>query len=191
MEISYLYQLFAQYGIFHLFAPFLVIFSLLYGLLRKSKLFGDKEKFYAVIAFALTFYYLYSINIIEFTQRFFSAFFYQMLAMLLLLISISLFFDNIGGLKKISPLLGLTVFIAFWYASMYSPEGVGEATRDVIFTVWGYIINTGLLIVLIILGGFVVLVKWLTTPIKPKKERKTIRKLLEKIAEELEKDETK
>jgi len=189
MDVAYIYYLFNQYGIFTLFAPFLVVFTLLYGLLRKLELFKNNEKIAVVIAFALTFYYLYNINIIEFTQRFFSAFFYQILALLLLLISLSIFFESFGGLKKISPLLGLTVFFAFWYASMYNPAGVGDATRDVLTSVWNFLLETGLLIVLIIFGGFIVIVKWITAPSgsKPKAtQRKTVRQLLEDLANEIE-----
>jgi len=173
------YSLLENYGIFNLFGPFLVMFSLLYGVLRKSQLFGKVEtveKIYIVIAFALTFFYLYNLSAIGLTQKVLSFFFYEMLAVLLILIALSLLFTAVspkgeGGQPKtsiLSGIFGFLVILAFLYASITSPSEVGEGVSSFLNEAWLFLITSGLLIILIPLGIIIAVIYWVTSPPKKK-----------------------
>jgi len=173
------YSLLENYGIFNLFGPFLVMFSLLYGTLRKSQLFGKVEtveKIYIVIAFALTFFYLYNLSAIGLTQKVLSFFFYEMLAVLLILIALSFLFTAVsptggGGQPKtsiLSGIFGFLVILAFLYASITSPSEVGEGVSSFLNEAWLFLITSGLLIILIPLGIIIAVIYWVTSPPKKK-----------------------
>jgi len=174
-----IYSILESYGIFNLFGPFLVMFSLLYGTLRKSQLFGKVEtveKIYIVLAFVLTFFYLYNLSVIGLTQRVLSFFFYEMLAVLLILIALSFLFTAVSpkgeeGKPKtsvLSGIFGFLVILAFLYASITSPSEVGEGVSSFIGGIWLFLVTSGLLIVLIPLGIIIAIIYWVTTPSKKK-----------------------
>jgi len=153
------------------------MFSLLYGTLRKSMLFGKvetAEKIYIVIAFALTFFYLYNLSVIGLTQKVLSFFFYEMLTILLILIALSFLFTAVstkgeGGQPKtsvLSGIFGFLVILAFLYASISSPSEVGESISSFIGGIWLFLVTSGLLIILIPLGIIIAVIYWVTSPSK-------------------------
>ncbi|RIB35092.1 MAG: hypothetical protein BXU00_03345 [Candidatus Nanoclepta minutus] len=169
------YSLLENYGIFSFFGPFLVIFSLMYGTLRKSYVFGkvkSVEKIYIIIAFALTLYYLYNLSVIGFTQRVLSFFFYEMLALLLILIAISFLFTTVSPKEKgeepktsvLSGIFGLLVILAFLYASISSPSEVGEGVSSTINGILDFLVTSGLLVIIIPLFIIIAVIYWVTTP---------------------------
>jgi len=177
------YSLLENYGIFSFFGPFLVIFSLMYGTLRKSQIFGKVktvEKIYVIIALALAFYYLYNLSVVGLTQRVLSFFFYEMLTVLLILIAISFLFTAVspkgeGGEPKtsvLSGIFGLLVILAFLYASISAPSEVGESVSSIVNGVLDFLITSGLLIVIIPLFIIIAVIYWVTTPSTGKKPLK-------------------
>jgi len=163
-----------------------VVFSLIYGTLRKSYIFGKVkgvEKIYIVIALSLTLYYIYNLSVVGFTQRVLSFFFYEMLALLLILIAISFLFTAIspkeeGGKEPktsaLAGIFGFLVILAFLYASISSPSEVGESVSSAIYGIWDFLVTSGLLLVIIPLGIIIAVIYWVTTPsveTKPIKER--------------------
>jgi len=153
------------------------MFSLLYGTLRKSMLFGKvetAEKIYIVLAFVLTFFYLYNLSVIGLTQRVLSFFFYEMLAVLLILIALSFLFTAVSPKGEGSPktsvlsgIFGFLVILAFLYASITSPSEVGESISSFMGGIWLFLVTSGLLIILIPLGIIIAVIYWVTSP--PKK----------------------
>jgi len=160
-----------------------VIFSLMYGILRKSQLFGKvktAEKIYIIIALILTFYYLYDLSIVGLTQRVLSFFFYEMLTVLLILITISLLFTAVSpkGEKAepktsvLSGIFGLLVVLAFLYASISSPSEVGLSISSTMNGIMNFLITSGLLIVIIPLLIIIAVIYWAVTPSTGKKSSK-------------------
>ena len=171
-------------GIFTIIGPFLVVFSLFYGILHKSKIFGTAqtaEKIYAVISFALAIFYLYNVKTVLFTQAFLSFFFYELLLLFLLLIAISLiarFVEDTSEQKTIkrhyiSGILSLTVLLAFLYASMQGTEYYGSLAESILTNIFMYLASSGLLLVIIMFIILIAIVAWMTSPPQqePFKER--------------------
>jgi len=172
---SSIYNLFSEYGIFTFVAPFLLVFSLLYGSLRKIGLFGkdnpNKEKLYAIISMTITLYYLYNISDVIFTSNFISFFFFEVLVIFFILMIIALMAGISEPYKNeqdpefqrykqsahnvIVGLITLTVLFAFLYASSTDFNGFGSSAQNIIEEIFLTLIYTGLLPYLII-GGFVI-----------------------------------
>ncbi|BBL45857.1 hypothetical protein MJ1_0715 [Nanobdella aerobiophila] len=198
---SYIYLLFSEYGIFTIVAPFLLIFSLLYGLLRKTGLFGkdnpNKERLYAIISIALSFYYLYNLGAVIFTQDFISFFFFEFLVLFFILMIIGLLASISQGFQpkeeekglynkyknsaynSLVGILGLLVLFAFMYASSFSFTSFGAGASNILYSIFSFLINTGLLPLIIIFGVLFGIIGWLVrTPNKSPNKRKINPKLL-------------
>ena len=192
--VSLLYNLFSEYGIFTIIAPFLLIFSLTYGLLRKTNLFGKdnptKEKLYGIIAFAISFYYIYKLSAVIFTQYFISFFFFEVLVLFFLLMIIALL-SGIGKGLELSEdekrlfedykkkghnafvgFLGLLVLFAFMYASSISFTSFGYQSMNIITQIVLILIETGLLPIIIIMAILLGVIAWATQPPKKSDTRK-------------------
>lgn len=165
-------NLFQSLGVYTIIGPFLVIFSLFYGLLRKSGIFGrteNKEKIYALISFILAIYFLYNIEVVNFTQNFLSFFFYELLVIFLLLIAVSIIGNaaNITGSSHSDVLvgiLGLTVVIAFLYATSVNNTFIGSTSQQILYTIWNYLVSTGYLLVIVLFLGIIAIVAWIASP---------------------------
>lgn len=188
---SFIYTLFSEYGIFTFVAPFLLVFSLLYGSLRKTGLFGkdnpNKEKLYAIISMVISFYYLYNISDVIFTSNFISFFFFEVLVIFFILMIIAL----MAGLSEpyrgdeeferykqyshnvIVGFITLTVLFAFLYASSVDFNGLGSTAQNIIIEIFLALIYTGLLPFLIIIGFIAAAIYWVyKKEERPKKKRK-------------------
>ncbi|MGC9132810.1 MAG: hypothetical protein ACP5GJ_00140 [Nanopusillaceae archaeon] len=189
---SFIYLLFSEYGIFTIIAPFLLIFSLTYGLLRKTNLFGKdnpaKEKLYGIIALAISFYYIYDLGGVIFTQHFLSFFFFEVLVLFFILMIISLFGIISKPYESKDPLyqkykntaynslvgiLGLLVLFAFMYASSQSFNLFGQSSANILSMILTILINTGLLPVIIIIGILIGIIYWIIHPGSPNTKKKT------------------
>ena len=172
-----------NYGISTLFGPFLVVFTMIYGLLHKIGLFKNQERIIVAISFVFSLYYIASINAILFSQRFFAMFFYEILTILLILIAFSIFARGPTGDENVrrrrqailSGILGLTVVIAALYAFKGSPEQVGSVSQGILEMLYKYIIETGLFTLLVMVGAFIILTKWLTSAPKKEEEKKGLK----------------
>ena len=187
---SFIYALFSQYGIFTFVAPFLLVFSLLYGSLRKIGLFGrdnpSKEKLYAIISIVIAFYYLYSISAVIFTSYFISFFFFEVLIIFFILMIIALMAgisepykgdDEFQKYKQSSHnvivgLLTLTVLFAFLYASSVDFEGFGAAAQNIMAEIMLTLIFSGLLPYLIIGGFIIAALYWVYKKEEPPKKKR-------------------
>jgi len=170
-----------NYGISTLLGPFLVVFTMLYGLLHKIGIFKNQERIIVAISFAFSLYYIASIDVILFTQKFFAMFFYEILTILLILLAFSIFAKSpedrdINKRKSrqsaFSGVLGLSVVIAALYAFRGDPAGTGAVSQNILQTLYEYIIETGLFTLLVLVGTFILLMKWMTTPPKKKEDKK-------------------
>jgi len=189
---SFIYTLFSEYGIFTFVAPFLLVFSLLYGSLRKIGLFGkdnpNKEKLYAIISLVIAFYYLYNISDVIFTSNFISFFFFEILVIFFILMIIALMADISEPYKEedeefqrykqyshnvIVGFITLTVLFAFLYASSTDFNGFGATAQNIIVEIMLALIYTGLLPFLIIIGFVAAAIYWVYHKEEhPKKKRK-------------------
>jgi len=186
---SFIYNLFSEYGIFTFVAPFLLVFSLLYGSLRKIGLFGkdnpNKEKLYAIISIVIAFYYLYNISDVIFTSNFISFFFFEVLVIFFILMIIALMASISEPYKRdeefqrykqsshnvIVGFITLTVLFSFLYASSLDFNGFGATAQNVIAEILPALIYSGLLPYLII-GGFVIAaLYWVYKKEEPPKKR--------------------
>jgi len=187
---SFIYNLFSEYGIFTFVAPFLLVFSLLYGSLRKTGLFGrdnpNKEKLYAIISMVIAFYYLYNISDVIFTSNFISFFFFEVLVIFFILMIIAL----MAGISEpykgdeefqrykqsahnaIVGFITLTVLFAFLYASSSDFNGFGASAQNMIAEILLALISTGLLPFLIIIGFIIAAIYWIYRKEPPKKKRR-------------------
>jgi len=187
---SFIYNLFSEYGIFTFVAPFLLVFSLLYGSLRKIGLFGkdnpNKEKLYAIISMVIAFYYLYDISDVIFTSNFISFFFFEVLVIFFILMIIALMAsisepykgdEEFQRYKRSSHnvivgFITLTVLFAFLYASSTDFNGFGASAQNVMTEIFLTLIYTGLLPYLII-GGFVIAaLYWVYKKDEPPKKKR-------------------
>jgi fumarate reductase subunit C len=188
---SFIYNLFSEYGIFTFVAPFLLVFSLLYGSLRKIGLFGknnpNAEKLYAIISMVIAFYYLYSISDVIFTSHFISFFFFEVLVIFFILMIIALMAgisepykgdEEFQRYKQYSHnvivgFITLTVLFAFLYASSVDFNGFGSTAQNIIEEIMLELIYTGLLPFLIIIGFVIAALYWVYHKEEhPKKRRK-------------------
>jgi len=188
---SFIYTLFSEYGIFTFVAPFLLVFSLLYGSLRKTGLFGkdnpNKEKLYAIISMVIAFYYLYNISDVIFTSNFISFFFFEVLVIFFILMIIALMAgisepyrgdEEFERYRQYSHnvavgFITLTVLFAFLYASSVDFNGLGAAAQNIIIEIMLALIYTGLLPFLIIIGFVAAAIYWVYhKEERPKKKRK-------------------
>jgi len=189
---SFIYTLFSEYGIFTFVAPFLLVFSLLYGSLRKIGLFGkdnpNKEKLYAIISLVIAFYYLYNISDVIFTSNFISFFFFEILVIFFILMIIALMAGISEPYKEedeefqrykqyshnvIVGFITLTVLFAFLYASSTDFNGFGATAQNIIVEIMLALIYTGLLPFLIIIGFVAAAIYWVYHKEEhPKKKRK-------------------
>ncbi|EOD42515.1 putative membrane protein [Candidatus Nanobsidianus stetteri] len=188
---SFIYNLFSEYGIFTFVAPFLLVFSLLYGSLRKTGLFGkdnpNKEKLYAIISMVISFYYLYNISDVIFTSNFISFFFFEVLVIFFILMIIALMAgisepykgdEEFERYKQYSHnvivgFITLTVLFAFLYASSTDFNGFGSTAQNIIIEIFLTLIYTGLLPFLIIIGFVIAAIYWVYhQEERPKKKRK-------------------
>lgn len=188
---SFIYNLFSEYGIFTFVAPFLLVFSLLYGSLRKIGLFGknnpNAEKLYAIISMVIAFYYLYSISDVIFTSHFISFFFFEVLVIFFILMIIALMAgisepykgdEEFERYKRYSHnvivgFITLTVLFAFLYASSVDFNGFGSTAQNIIEEIMLELIYTGLLPFLIIIGFVIAALYWVYHKEEhPKKRRK-------------------
>jgi fumarate reductase subunit C len=187
---SFIYTLFSEYGIFTFVAPFLLVFSLLYGSLRKIGLFGrdnpNKEKLYAIISIAIAFYYLYNISDVIFTSNFISFFFFEVLVVFFILMIIALLAgisepykgdDEFQKYKQSSHnvivgFLTLTVLFAFLYASSTDFNGFGSTAQNLIAEILLTLIYTGLLPFLIIMGFIIGAIYWVYHKEEPPKKKR-------------------
>jgi len=192
---SFIYNLFSEYGIFTFVAPFLLVFSLLYGSLRKTGLFGkdnpNKEKLYAIISMVISFYYLYNISDVIFTSNFISFFFFELLVIFFILMIIALMAgisesykeddEEFKRYKQYSHnvavgFITLTVLFAFLYASSVDFNGLGSSAQNIIIEILLALIYTGLLPFLIIIGFVIAAIYWVYhKEERPKKKRKPIK----------------
>ncbi|MFZ8856132.1 MAG: hypothetical protein ACO2OX_02990 [Candidatus Nanopusillus sp.] len=187
---SFIYNLFSQYGIFTFVAPFLLVFSLLYGSLRKIGLFGkdnpNKEKLYAIISIVIAFYYLYSISAVIFTSYFISFFFFEVLIIFFILMIIALMAgilepykgdDEFQKYKQSSHniivgILTLTVLFAFLYASSANFEEFGATAQNIMTEMMLALILSGLLPYLIIGGFIIAALYWVYKKEEPPKKKR-------------------
>jgi cbb3-type cytochrome oxidase subunit 3 len=187
---SFIYNLFSEYGIFTFVAPFLLVFSLLYGSLRKTGLFGrdnpNKEKLYAIISIVIAFYYLYNISDVIFTSNFISFFFFEVLVIFFILMIIALMAgisepykgdEEFQKYKQYSyngivGFMTLSVLFAFLYASSVDFNGFGATAQNVIAEILLTLISTGLLPFLIIIGFIIAAIYWIYRKEPPKKKRR-------------------
>jgi fumarate reductase subunit C len=188
---SFIYTLFSEYGIFTFVAPFLLVFSLLYGSLRKIGLFGknnpNAEKLYAIISIVIAFYYLYSISAVIFTSNFISFFFFEVLVIFFILMIIAMMAsisepyrgdEEFERYKQYSHnvivgFITLTVLFAFLYASSVDFNGFGTAAQNIIIEIMLTLIYTGLLPFLIIIGLIIAAIYWVYHKEEyPKKKRR-------------------
>jgi len=167
---SFIYALFSEYGIFTIVAPFLLVFSLLYGSLRKIGLFGknnpNAEKLYAIISIVIAFYYLYSISAVIFTSNFISFFFFEVLVIFFILMIIAMMAsisepyrgdEEFERYKQYSHnvivgFITLTVLFAFLYASSVDFSEFGATAQNIILEILFTLISTGLLPLIILIG---------------------------------------
>jgi len=188
---SFIYNLFSEYGIFTFVAPFLLVFSLLYGSLRKIGLFGkdnpNKEKLYAIISLVIAFYYLYNISDVIFTSNFISFFFFEILVIFFILMLIALMAGISEPYKKddeefkrykesshnvIVGFITLTVLFAFLYASSVDFNGFGSTAQNVMTEIFLTLIYTGLLPLLIIIGFVIAALYWVYKKEEPPKKKR-------------------
>jgi len=187
---SFIYALFSEYGIFTIVAPFLLVFSLLYGSLRKTGLFGknnpNAEKLYAIISIVIAFYYLYSISDVIFTSNFISFFFFEVLVIFFILMIIAMMAsisepykgdEEFERYKQYSHnvivgLITLTVLFAFLYASSVNFNEFGYTAQNIILEILLTLIYTGLLPILIIIGIIAGALYWALHKEKHPKRRK-------------------
>jgi fumarate reductase subunit C len=187
---SFIYNLFSEYGIFTFVAPFLLVFSLLYGSLRKIGLFGrdnpNKEKLYAIISIVIAFYYLYNVSDVIFTSNFISFFFFEVLIIFFILMIIALIAgilepykgdDEFEKYKQSSHnvivgLLTLTVLFAFLYASSVDFNGFGTTAQNIVAEIMLELIYSGLLPYLIIGGFIIAALYWVYKKEEPPKKKR-------------------
>ena len=185
----FIHNLFSEYGIFTFVAPFLLVFSLLYGSLRKIGLFGrdnpNKEKLYAIISIVITLYYLYDISAVIFTSNFISFFFFEILVIFFILMIIALMagmsepYEGDEEFQKykqsshnvIVGLITLAILFAFLYASSVNFSGFGEAAQNIILEIIVILLSSGLLPIIVIIGILIGVLYWLFHKPGPQKKK--------------------
>ncbi|MEM4757908.1 MAG: hypothetical protein QW184_02025 [Nanopusillaceae archaeon] len=187
------YQFFENYGFFSFIGPFLVIFSLIYGSLRKTGLFGSvkkSEKFYVIISISIAFYYIYSLSTVEYTQKVLSFFFYEILALFFILIILGFVYNYFEAKEEgkakpniVAGLLTLTVIFAFLYASLSNSEEFGYYINNAVIS----IVSNELIIIISIFVIFILIIWWMVSPgeIKTKEKAKNILVITDKTLEDL------
>ena len=165
----------SELGFFTFLLPFILVAAILYGLLRKSQIFGPPEKnvaVNAVVAIVASFMVWASpiiagINIEKELARFFVQSMIATLVLMMAVLAAGMFFGPdlpktiqdklgakyLGGLLVAGILIGLALFVTSGLTSVFFPEGFGEMiSEDVIISI------ATILILVIVIAVIVVFV---------------------------------
>jgi hypothetical protein len=165
-----------EYAIFDLYLPFVILFTILYGLLNKSKIFGEGKQvknLNLVISLASALFILaYTPVGITMTQ-FFSTFFAGMSVVLITLIAFGMFvvlmLPIVGiqtdkpdwGKKFATPLVVIAGLIAF---SLYLSSGGSLIIPGIDISTWGLGLSPDTVAIILLFGITGLAIWWLTGP---------------------------
>ncbi|MEM5836443.1 MAG: hypothetical protein QW058_01635 [Candidatus Aenigmatarchaeota archaeon] len=146
-----------EYGFFTFLLPFILMAAILYGLLRKSQIFGPPEKnvaVNAVVAIVASFMVLAAPVIagINIEQQLAKFFLHSMIAVIILvvtLLTIGMFVGPdlptklqdklgskfLGGLLVVGIVIGLTLLVTSGLTNVFFPEGFGGIPEDVVISI--------------------------------------------------------
>lgn len=183
------------YLMYTLIGPFLIVLSMSYGLLRRTRVLGDPKKFkkiYFVLSFIFSVYFVISLSSREFASKYIAAFMYQTLILFFILMLLSTFIEprrredtGSSAFGKIIGIVGIMSLIAIWYASSTNPDAAINLSTTIFNVINTYIIQTGLYVILIIFGGFYLMFKWLTSEPEEDRDGRRIRDVIRRNIEEI------
>jgi hypothetical protein len=161
-------------GFFTFLLPFILVAAILYGLLRKSQIFGPPERnvaVNAVVAIVASFMVwaapvIAGINIEQELARFFIQSMVATLVIMMAVLAAGMFFGPdlpktiqdklgvkyLGGLLVGGILIGITLLVTSGLTSVFFPEGFGGISEDVVISI------ATILILVIIIAVIVVFV---------------------------------
>ncbi len=164
-----------EVGAFEVLLPFLLVFTLSFGVLQKSKILGDLKQLNLVVSFVIALLFVRNQTLVALVNRFLPNVSIFMIIILMFLLLVGIFVGK-GHEGWTGNILGIAFFVAiiFIIIALFSREpfdilppflaDMDDKTRGLI----------------LFIGVFVIII-WLVTR-EPKKEGKGF---LEKIAEEL------
>lgn len=114
----------AQLGFFSYVLPFLLVFAIIYGILTKVKLFGDKNAINAVIALAIGLIALQFEAVPMFFSDIFPRLGIGLAVILVLLILIGLFMPNQPWIGYVLFAVSALIFITILFQSIGASSGV-------------------------------------------------------------------
>ncbi|MEM5879226.1 MAG: hypothetical protein QXU74_01910 [Candidatus Aenigmatarchaeota archaeon] len=160
-------------GFFTFLLPFILVSAILYGLLRKSQIFGPPEKnvaVNAVVAIVASFMVwaapvIAGINIEEQLANFFVQSMIVTVVLMVAVLAAGMFFGPdlpsrleklgskyLGGFLIGSILIGIALFLTSGLSTVFFPEGFGEIPEDVVISI------ATIAILVIVVGVIVVFV---------------------------------
>ncbi|MEM5773025.1 MAG: hypothetical protein QXL86_02245 [Candidatus Aenigmatarchaeota archaeon] len=161
-----------QLGFFTFLLPFILMAAILYGLLRKSQIFGPPEKnvaVNAVVAIVASFMVLAApviagINIEQELAKFFLQSMIAVIILMVALLAAGMFFGPdlpsriqdklgskfLGGFLVVGILLGLTLLVTSGLTNIFFPEGLGEIPEDVVISVATLLILAIVVVVIVV-----------------------------------------
>tara|TARA_Y100000310_G_scaffold341734_2_gene441839 strand:+ start:757 stop:1278 length:522 start_codon:yes stop_codon:yes gene_type:complete len=116
-----------QIGFLRYIIPFLLAFSIIFGILEKIKLFGDgKSNIHLIVSLLLGFTIVSNTNLLDFLNSYLSNF-TLMIILFFILILILQFFLNLDNAFLKWGTVGLAIIASIWllFESEYSPFGSG------------------------------------------------------------------
>lgn len=132
-----------SYGVFSYVIPFLIIFAVVFGILQKSKIFGEEDKvkgINAILALAIGLAALQFDFVSTFFAVIFPRFGVALSVLLVVLIMMGLFLDPDKGATSLKGWgIGLSVVVIIWAISSWNfwgdSIGVGYWLQDYFWTI--------------------------------------------------------
>lgn len=142
-----------DFGVFAYVLPFLLIFAMVYGILLKSKIIGDNKGVMATIAASVGMLALYNDLVTQFFENIFP---YAGIGMSILLVALILMGlispEQNSKAQWIWFTIGAIIFVVITWASL----------DNFSFGFWGFASLGDIVPLLLLLGGIVALVVWMT-----------------------------
>lgn len=132
-----------SYGVFSYVLPFLIIFAITFGILQKSKIFGEEEKVKGINAILALAVGLASLQF-DFVSTFFAVIFPRfgvgLAVLLVVIIFLGLFWTDVKSAKDLKGWgIGLSIAIVIWAITSWDfwgdNFGLGYWLRDYFWTI--------------------------------------------------------
>lgn len=149
-ELDLLVQSWAQHGVFSVLIPFVLVFAVVFAILERTKVLGEKPAINAIIAISIG---LLSLQMDFYRKMFYAEFFQNLgtgiIILLAMLILTGLFITSEAGIEQAFKVGGMIVAIIIFIVILINSAKIAKPTTFI----WG---SSGIWISLAVVLGLVI-----------------------------------